>query len=124
MGFRRKLLLNSLLKKYSDIVITAADIEEKTREGSNVKSFRISVKADYLEKTLQPETWPFSVKVREWVYFPRKRDSNSEGGRIGQRGPHSQVASNNNSLYKHRTSEGTPAAAPVTGSTDGVPTEK
>ena len=69
--------------KFSDIVISKEDIEEKTREGANVKSFKISVKAEYVEKALKPETWPLRVKVREWVYFPKRRE---QGGRMGQRG--------------------------------------
>ena len=59
--------------KYSKIDIVKDDIEEKTREGSNVKSFKISIKAEFLEQALKPETWPLRVKVREWLYFPRKR---------------------------------------------------
>ena len=47
--------------KYSDIVISIEDIEEKTREGSNVKSFKIAVRAEYAEKALLPETWPLRV---------------------------------------------------------------
>ena len=41
---------------YSDIVIAKEDIDEKTREGSNVKSFKIAIKAEFLEKALKPET--------------------------------------------------------------------
>ena len=58
--------------QYSDIIIAKDDIEEKTREGANVKSYKIAIKAEYLEKSLKPETWPLRVKVRKWVYFPRK----------------------------------------------------
>ena len=53
--------------QYSDIIIAKDDIEEKTREGANVKSYKIAIKAEYLEKALKPETWPLRVKVREWV---------------------------------------------------------
>ena len=60
--------------KFSDIDITKDDIEEKTREHSNVKSFKIAIKAEYLEKALKPETWPMRVKVREWVYYPKRKE--------------------------------------------------
>ena len=71
--------------KFSDILVNKENIVEKTREGSNVKSFKISVKAEYLEKALRPETWPLRVKVREWVYYPRRREQQQkEGGRMGQ----------------------------------------
>ena len=97
--------------KYSDIDIDKEDIEEKTREGSNVKSYKISIKAEFLEKALKPETWPLRVKVREWVYFPRKR-SPAEGGKMGQRSatPGTQDKALNSSLYKHTTPEGTAAS--------------
>ena len=70
--------------KYSDIDISKDDIVEKAREGSSVKSFKISIKAEFLEKALK--TWPLRVcvKVGEWMYFLRKRNG-EEGGRMGQR---------------------------------------
>ena len=100
--------------QYSDIIIAKEDIEEKTREGANVKSYKIAIKAEYLEKALKPETWPLRVKVREWIYFPRKREHLPEGGRMGQREARAQgrVDGAGASLYKHTTSEGTAASTP------------
>ena len=106
--------------EYSDIAIAKEDIEEKTREGSNVKSFKIAIKAEFLEKALKPEMWPLRAKVREWVYFPRRRDQQPEGGRMGQRGTRAHGrddrvtgAGGTASLYKHTTPEGTPASGDV-----------
>ena len=97
--------------KCSDIVISKEDIVEKTRENSNVKSFKISVKAEYLEKALKPETWPLRVKVREWVYYPKKREQQSDGGRMGQRGGAGAAVGQGQHLpiYKNTTTEGTAA---------------
>ena len=97
--------------KYSDIDISKDDIVEKTRERSSVKSFKLSIRAEFLEKALKPETWPLRVKVREWVYFPRKRNG-EEGGRLGQRsnGSGGHNTDGSSSLYKHTTSEGTAAS--------------
>ena len=105
--------------KFSDIVIAKEDIQEKTRENSSVKSFKISVKAEYLEKALKPETWPMRVKVREWVYFPKRREQQPEGGRMGQRGggaPGGAAGPTDGAgqtlpLYKNTTPEGTAAVA-------------
>ena len=100
--------------RYSDITIAKDDIEEKTREGANVKSYKIAIKAEYLEKALKPETWPLRVKVREWVYFPRKREHQPEGGRMGQREARAQGRGDGAgaSLYKYTTVDGTAATAP------------
>ena len=100
--------------RFSDIVISKEDIVEKTRENSNVKSFKISVKAEYLEKALKPETWPMRVKVREWVYYPKKREQQSDGGRMGQRGVGGGASAavgqgQHLPLYKNTTAEGTAA---------------
>ena len=104
--------------KFSDIVVTKDDIEEKTREHSNVKSFKIAIKAEYLEKALKPETWPMRVKVREWVYYPKRKEQQPEGGRLGQRGGGSGVQGGLHSgdvhnqslpLYKNTTPHGTAA---------------
>ena len=62
----KKLPLKILLRnfKYSKIDVVKEYIKEKTRDGSSVKSFKIAIKAEYLEKASKPETWPLSVKVR------------------------------------------------------------
>jgi hypothetical protein len=85
-----------------------------------VKSFKIAIKAEFLEKALKPETWPLCVKVREWIYFPKRREQQPEGGHMGQRGARGQGrddsaagAGGAASLYKHTTPEGTPASAEV-----------
>ena len=95
-------------------MIAKDDIEEKTSEGANVKSYKIAIKAEYLEKALKPETWPLRVKVREWIYFPRKKEHQPEGGRMGQREArsHGRGDGAGASLYKHTTTDGTAASAP------------
>ena len=79
-----------------------------------VKSYKIAIKAEYLEKALKPETWPLRVKVREWVYFPRKREHQPEGGRMGQREARAQGRGDGAgaSFYKYTTVDGTAATAP------------
>ena len=75
--------------KDSGIVIREEDIEKKTREGQNVDSYRISVKAEDLEKALDPSLWPLRVRVREWIHYPTRRRGQDrreqdEGNRFGQ----------------------------------------
>ena len=70
--------------KDSGIVITESDIEKKTREGHSVDSYRITVKAQDLEKALEPSVWPMRVKVREWIHYPARRKQQDAGNRFGQ----------------------------------------
>ena len=47
----------------SDILIDTKDIEKKSREGSYLLSYRISIPAKDLSKALNPEIWPIRVKL-------------------------------------------------------------
>ena len=44
---------------------------KKSKEDSNLVSYKISVKADDLTKALNPDIWPLRVKVREFIYYKR-----------------------------------------------------
>ena len=50
---------------------------------------QISVKAEDLQRALNPEVWPLRVKVREFIYYSRKsgqksNDSNKQPGQSRQ----------------------------------------
>ena len=60
----------------SDIIIRAQDIVMKSREESYLKSYKISVKAEDLQKALDPSVWPLRVKVREFMHYSRKPAAN------------------------------------------------
>ena len=55
----------------------AKDIQRKSKDDSAVHSYKISVPAADLEKALQPDIWPLRVKVREYVYYSRKKTQES-----------------------------------------------
>ena len=61
----------------SGIVVQTTDIVKKSKEGSFLNSYRISVPAADLQKALSPEIWPLRVKVREYIYYPRKKQNQS-----------------------------------------------
>ena len=56
----------------SGINITTNDIMKKSRENAALNSYKISVPAADLQQALSPDIWPLRVKVREYVYYPRK----------------------------------------------------
>ena len=56
----------------SDIIIRAEDIVMKSREEAYLKSYKISVKAEDLQKALDPSVWPLRVKVREFIHYSRR----------------------------------------------------
>ena len=56
----------------SSIIVQPKDIVKKSKDGTALNSFRISVPAVDLQKALNPDIWPLRVKVREYVYYPRK----------------------------------------------------
>lgn len=53
----------------SDIKITDTDIVLMSKGTPAVVSFKISVKAEDLDKTLNPNVWPMRVKVREFIHY-------------------------------------------------------
>ena len=60
----------------SDIIIRVQDIQIKSREEAYLKSYKISVKAEDLQKALDPSVWPLRVKVREFIHYSRKPAAN------------------------------------------------
>ncbi len=40
----------------------------------SVMSYKISIKAEDLNKALDPTVWPMRVKVREFIYYRKKPD--------------------------------------------------
>ena len=62
----------------SGIVISTNDILKKSKEGAALNSYKISVPAADLQRALAPDIWPLRVKVREYVYYPRKAKPQSQ----------------------------------------------
>ena len=56
----------------SGIVIHSKDVLKKSKEEAPLKSFKISVKAEDLQKALDPSVWPLRVKVREYIYYSKR----------------------------------------------------
>ena len=73
---------------YSDIVISNSDIIQKSKEEAFLKSYKISVKAEDLQKALDPAIWPLRVKVREFIHYSRRSAAQriSSGGVPTQQG--------------------------------------
>ena len=44
----------------------------KSKEEAYLKSYKISVKAEDLQKVLDPSVWPLRVKVRGFIHYSRK----------------------------------------------------
>ena len=57
----------------SDIKIEESDIILMSKNSPAVLSFKISVKAEDLEKALDPSVWPMRVKVREFIHYRSMR---------------------------------------------------
>ena len=57
----------------SDIHIDAKDVEKKSKENAPRNSYRVSIPAPDLQKALDPGIWPMRVKVREYIYYPKKK---------------------------------------------------
>ena len=70
----------------SDIIIEVKDMIKKSKQGSGLNSYKISVKAEDLKKALDPSIWPMRVKVREYIYYPRKHQQQQNSGYQGQAG--------------------------------------
>ena len=65
--------------KESDILIDIKDVVKKSKPEAGLNSFKISVKAQDLQKALDPAIWPMRVKVREYIYFKKKPDQFNRG---------------------------------------------
>jgi hypothetical protein len=56
----------------SGIIIQERDIEKKSKEEAYLVSYKIRLKAEDLQKALEPSVWPLRVKVREFIYYSRR----------------------------------------------------
>ena len=65
---------------FHNIIIDANDIIQKSKEEAFLKSYKISVKAEDLEMALDPGVWPLRVKVREFIHYSRRPNSQRAGG--------------------------------------------
>ena len=65
----------------SNIIIETKDIFKKSREEAFLQSYKISVKAEDLQKALDPSVWPMRVKVREFIHYSRKPGTGNNQGR-------------------------------------------
>ena len=75
----------------SGITVTESDIEMKSKPESRMKSYRISVPAHTLSMALDPSIWPLGVKVREYVFYSRRRETGgAEQQRESQQGGRQQ----------------------------------
>ena len=63
----------------SGIMIESKDVIKKSKDDAPLKSFKISVKAEDLQKSLDPSVWPLRVKVREYIYYSRKSPRQVDG---------------------------------------------
>ena len=68
----------------SGIVVDSKSIEMKSKPPATLKSYRISVKAEDLQKALNPAIWPMRVKVREYVYYSKKNTKSGDKGANNQ----------------------------------------
>ena len=60
----------------NEIIINIQDITQKSKDEAFLKSYKISVKAEDLQKALDPSVWPLRVKVREFIHYSRKSTAN------------------------------------------------
>ena len=57
----------------SDIQISIEDIVLMSKGNPSVVSYKVSVKAEDLQKALDPAVWPLRVKVREFIHYRRRQ---------------------------------------------------
>ena len=77
--------------KESDILIEQKDILKKSKDGSSLNSYKISVKAEDLQRALDPAIWPMRVKVREYIYYARKPQQQGGQGQAHNQGGQGHV---------------------------------
>ena len=70
----------------SGVEIDSANINLMSKAEANLKSFKISVKAEDLQKALDPAIWPMRVKVREFIHYRRNPGADNQGGQFRHRG--------------------------------------
>ena len=101
--------------KESGIDIEHDKVEKKTREPATVDSYKISVKNEDLQTALDPAIWPMRVKVREWIYYPKKKSKKTQHQKDGKpqfgKGRHSaEQPVNSNNVRGHVTNNARPRA--------------
>ena len=72
----------------SQIIVQERDIQKKSKPEANLVSYKISVKAEDLQKALDPSVWPLRVKVREFIHYARRnpRQQRDQQGQQQQQG--------------------------------------
>ena len=68
----------------SNIMVEVKEVILKSKPEAFLKSFKISVKAEDLQKAFDPSIWPLRVKVREFIYYSKKSTRPSPGGYVGE----------------------------------------
>ena len=68
----------------SGIVVLEKDVEKKSKAEAYLVSYRIRLKAEDLQKALDPCVWPMRVKVREYIHYSRNPRQQRAGGTRGQ----------------------------------------
>ena len=74
----------------SGVIIQERDIEKKSKKEAFLVSYKISVKAEDLQRALDPSVWPLRVKVREFIHYARKHPRQQREQHGHQHGHHQQ----------------------------------
>lgn len=74
----------------SGIEINSGNVTLMSKAEANLKSFKISVRAEDLQKALDPAIWPMRVKVREFIHYRRNIGAENQGGQFRHRGQQRQ----------------------------------
>ena len=83
----------------SSIIITENDIEKKSKNEAFLVSYKIRVKAEDLQKALNPAIWPLRVKVREYVYYSnKKQEKKNSDQNVANAGPNSDNENSGSSV--------------------------
>ena len=77
-GLHPETTVDDLIKDLGEcgIAVESTGVVKKSKEGAALLSFKISVRAEDLSKALDPSIWPLRVKVKEYIYYPKKKTSN------------------------------------------------
>ena len=65
----------------SGIIVQERDVEKKSKAEAFLVSYGIRLKAEDLEKALDPRVWPMRVKVREYIHYSTKPRQQRAGAR-------------------------------------------
>ena len=61
--------------KLFNIKLEPHQIDQKSRDNAPFKSFRIKVPQDLLQKITDIDIWPSGVMIRDYVFYPKRRDN-------------------------------------------------